>query len=157
VMSRLQGDLATARASALEGLAIHRELGDVFGTAGNLYVLGRVAAETGDSDVGRRYFLETLDIMEAFGERTGIALTLDNLAHLANAQGKPLRAIRLAGAAEAIKEAVGGEAPPEIIHLPDPWERARQLTSEGEIQAAWREGRAMTLDQAVAYAREDPA
>jgi len=155
VMSRLQGDLMTARASAKEGLALHEELGDVFGMAGTKYVLGRAAAELGDLDLGRRYFLETLDIMEMVGERTGIALILDNMAHQANARGDPLRAMRLAGASEAIKEAVGGQAPPELIHLPDPRDRARHLASEDQLQAAWQEGRAMTLAQAVAFVRED--
>lgn len=155
VMSRLQGDLATARASAEAGLSMYRELGDVFGMEGTLYLVGRVAAQSGDVERARRYFLQALDIVEAVGERTGIALILDNLAYLANARGEPIRAMRLAGASEAIKEAVGGEAPPELVHLPDPRERARQLTTEEQIEAAWNKGRAMTQEQAVAYARAD--
>jgi predicted ATPase/class 3 adenylate cyclase len=155
VMSRLRGDLATARASAEHGLALHQELGDLFGVTGDLYVLGRVAAETGDVDTARRHYLETLDYMERVGERTGIALILDNLANLAGVLHDARRAMRLAGASEAVKEAVGGEAPPELIHLPDPRERARRLLSEEEIQAALDEGRAMSLERALEYARSE--
>jgi hypothetical protein len=93
--------------------------------------------------------------MELIHERTGIALIIDNLANLANIGGRPKVAMRLAGAAETIKEAVGGEAPPELIHLPDPRVLARQHLSEEEIEAARQEGRAMTEEQAVAYARQE--
>jgi hypothetical protein len=156
VMSRLQGDLATSRKSAEEARTLHEDLGDLFGVTGDLYVLGRVAAETGESARARGFYLKTLGFMETFGERTGIALILDNLANLANLTGDPLRAMRMAGASEALKEAVGGEAPPELIHLPDPRDMARRTLTEDEIEAAWLEGRAMSLAEAVAYARTDP-
>jgi len=155
VMSRLQGDLDTARTSAEHALALHQDLGDVFGLTGELYVLGRVAAETGDLDTARRHYLETLENMELIGERTGIALIFDNLANVANLGGRPQVALRLAGAAEALKELVGGEAPPELIHLPDARAQARALLSEGEIDVAWAEGRAMSMEEAIAYAREE--
>ena len=99
----------------------------MFGFTGELYVLGRVAAETGDLETARRNYVETLANMELIGERTGIALILDNLANLANLGGRPRGAMRLAGAAEGMKELVGGEAPPELIHLPDPRAQARKL------------------------------
>ena len=156
VMSRLQGDLATAASSAEQALVLHRDLGDMFGLTGELYVLGRVAAETGDLDTARRHYLETLDNMELIQERTGIALILDNLANLANLGGRPQDAMRLAGASESLKEFVGGEAPPELIHLPDPRALARALLSEDEIEVAHAEGRAMSLEEALAYARREP-
>jgi predicted ATPase/class 3 adenylate cyclase len=155
VMSRLQGDLATAGRSAAEARTMHEDLGDYFGLTGDLYVLGRVAAETGESAKARELYIETLDFMETAGERTGVALILDNLANVANLTEDPLRAMRLAGAADALKEAVGGEAPPELIHLPDPRALARLALTEDEIRAAWEEGRAMSMGEAVAYARQD--
>jgi hypothetical protein len=135
---------------------LHQDIGDVFGLTGDLYVLGRVAAETGDPDTARSLYLQTLDNMELIRERTGIALILDNLANLANLGGLPHEAMRLAGAAEALKELVGGEAPPELIHLPDPRAQARELLSEDEIEVAWAEGRAMSLEQALSLARQEP-
>jgi tetratricopeptide (TPR) repeat protein len=155
VMSRLLGDLDTAQASAERALTLHSDRGDIFGLTGDLYVLGRVAAETGDLDTARRHYLQTLDNMELIRERTGIALILDNLANVANLGGRPREAMRLAGASDSLKELVGGEAPPELLHLPDPRVRAREHLSEHEIEAAWNEGRAMTMEQAVAYVRLD--
>jgi hypothetical protein len=153
VMYLLDGDLEMTRDTGEEALSIHREVGDLFGVTGSLYVVGRAATQLGDLDTGRACFLEVLAIDEAFGERTGVSLSLDGLADLEISEGHVVRAMRLAGASEAIKEGVGGQAPPDFITLL-PRERAGLLLSEEEIEAAWAEGRAMSMDQAIAYARE---
>jgi hypothetical protein len=87
-------------------------------------------------------------------ERTGLALSLDNLADLEISRGNLMRAMRLAGASEVMKEGVGGQAPPDLITFPDPRQRARPLMSEQEIETAWEEGRRMSVEQAITYARE---
>jgi len=156
VMFRLRGDLEMTRATGEEALAIHRELGDLFGLIGSLYVVGRAAAELDDPETARALFMETLAIEEAFGERTGIALSLDNLADLEIDEGDAVRAMRLAGASEAIKEGVGGQAPPDLITLPDPRVRARGRLSDAEIEAAWQDGRRLSLEEVLGYARERP-
>ena len=48
-----------------------------------------------------------------------------------------------------------GQAPPDLIALSDPRERARPFISQQEIDAAWEQGRRMSLEQALAYAREN--
>jgi predicted ATPase/class 3 adenylate cyclase len=156
IMSRLQGDLTTARTTAEEALRLHQELDDFFGMHGSMHVVGRAAAEMGDLDTARRVLLQTLDMEEQAGDRTGMALSLDNLVDQELRRGNAIRAMRLAGASEAIKEGVGGQAPPELVDIPDPRERARRLLGEDEIRTAWDEGRAMTLQEATAYAREEP-
>jgi tetratricopeptide (TPR) repeat protein len=155
VMYRLVGDFETARDTGKEALAIHREFGDLFGIVSSLYAVGSSATSLGDVDIGRASFMESLAIDEALGERTGIALSLDNLANVEITAGNLVRALRLAGAADAIKEGVGGQAPPDLITL-DPRERVRPQLSDREIQALWEEGRAMSMEEAIAYAREEP-
>ncbi|HZB04296.1 MAG TPA: hypothetical protein VE737_08240 [Actinomycetota bacterium] len=66
-------------------------------------------------------FLMTLGEAEQMGDRTGMALSLDNLVFLENAKSQAERAMRLAGFSQALKEQVGGEAPPELLLLNDPW------------------------------------
>jgi predicted ATPase/class 3 adenylate cyclase len=154
VMHVLRGDNAIARETGEEALAIHQELGDLFGIVSSLYVAGRAAAELGDLDTAQARFMETLAIDEAVGERTGLALSLDSLADLEISRGNLMRAMRLAGAAEVMKEGVGGQAPPDLLTLPDPRQRARALMPEQEMEKAWEEGRRMSLEQAIAYARE---
>jgi predicted ATPase/class 3 adenylate cyclase len=156
LINRLEGDLARSRSFAEESLRLHRAIGDRFGQMDALHMLGRAAFQAGDIAEARRSFLETLDVYARLGNRTGIAIALDNLAAQANVQGDPVRALRLGGASAAVKEAAGGEAPPVLVDLQDPREGARSTLSEDQIRAAWEEGRAMTVDQAVALVRAEP-
>jgi predicted ATPase/class 3 adenylate cyclase len=155
IVARLEGDLPRARVLAEESLRLSRGSGDRFGTTDSLHVLGRTALAEGDLTTAGSVFLEALANNEQVGNRTGMGIVLDNLAAKASAEGNHLRALRLAGASAAIKEAAGGHAPPPLIDLPDPREAARGTLGDATVQAAWEEGRAMTLEQALAYARQD--
>jgi tetratricopeptide (TPR) repeat protein len=150
---RLAGDISSAKAAAAEGFKIAQEADDWFAVLGLRYAIGRSAAEAGDLEAATEQFLITLGDAQQWGDRTGMALSLDNLVFLENAKGRAERAMRLAGFSQTLKEQVGGEAPPELLLLMDPWEIARQHLSEEEMQAAWEEGRGMTLEQALALAR----
>jgi predicted ATPase/class 3 adenylate cyclase len=155
IVARLEGDLPRSRAMAEESLRLHREVGDLFGVTDALHTVGRTALAQKDLATAALSFLEALDNDERVGNRTGMAIVMDNLAGKASAEGQHLRALRLAGASEAIKEAAGGHAPPPLIDLPDPREAAREALGQAAVVAAWEEGRAMTLDQALAYARQE--
>jgi hypothetical protein len=66
---------------------------------------------------------------------------------------QPRRAAWLFGAAEAARERIGAPLPPGDRPLYDRHlARARADLDETAFDAAWAEGRAMTLDEAVAYA-----
>jgi hypothetical protein len=153
-VSRLQDNVLDALAEAEEALQLHKNFGDILGFHGDLYVLGtrthrmgtQTERESSSSDYGDG---------RAYGNPTGITLSLDHLANEEIARGNPIKAMTLAGASEAIKESVGGEAPPELVDLPDLRDEARRVIREEEVRAAWDEGRDMSLDEAVAYARED--
>ncbi len=154
VLARLQGDLDRSAILAAESLAMHRDRGDLFGITDALFGVGRVAFGTGDLDTAAASFLEALDHEEQVGNRTGMGIALDNLAAQASARGDHLRAVRLAGASDVIKETAGGHAPPALIDLPDPRTAARPVLGESAVAAAWAEGRDMPLERALAYARE---
>jgi predicted ATPase/class 3 adenylate cyclase len=154
IVARLGGDLDQSRALEEESIRIHREIGDRFGATVALYALGRTALEQGDLDVAEDSLLEALTNDALVGNRTGMGVILDNLAAKARVEGDHLRALRLGGASEAIKEAAGAQAPPQFLALPDLREEARQALGEAAIAAAWNEGRAMSIEQVVAYARQ---
>ncbi len=155
IMARLEGNLPRSRALAEQSLRLHHQAGDRFGTTDALHTLGRTALAQGDLAMAASSFLEALDNDEQVGNRTGMAIVLDNLAAKASTEGRHVRALRLAGASEAIKESAGGHAPPPLIDLPDPRDAAREALSDAAVRAAWEEGRAMTLDQTLAYARQE--
>ena len=156
MLAGLAGDYRSARDLADESVRRHRQLGDGFGLVDALTELGRAARELGELDTARSCFLEALQGLAPVGYRTAIAITLDNLAALENRLGHHLRALRLAGAAEALTEAAGGRVPPEFANLPDPRLVAGTVVPDERIAVAWAEGRAMSLDEAVAYARLVP-
>jgi predicted ATPase/class 3 adenylate cyclase len=153
VAARLGGDLDRSRTLEEESLRIQREIGDRFGATVTLYSLGQTALQQGDLDVAEASFVEALTNDAAVGNRTGIGVILDNLAAKARIEGDHLRALRLGGASQAIKEAAGAQAPPQFLDLPDPRDEARGVLGEAAIAAAWNEGRAMSIEQTVAYAR----
>ena len=154
IVARMQGDLDRSRALAEEALRMHREGGDRFGATVCLYALGRTAFAQGDTATARASLMEALDNDELVQSRTGMAVILDNLAAHASQAGDHLRALRLAGASQALKDAAGGQAPPPLIDIPDLREAARESLGDAGVDAAWDEGLAMPLDRALALARE---
>jgi predicted ATPase/class 3 adenylate cyclase len=155
IVARLEGDYLKARELAERSLRLHREVKDRFGVTDALHVIGRIAIADGDAALATASFLEAIGYDEEVENRTGMGISLDNLATLASLQGDHIRAVRLSGASEAIKDAAGGHAPPPFIDLPDPRDAATDALGEAAVNAAWEEGRAMTLEQALALAREE--
>jgi len=88
----------------------------------------------------------------------GTAMLLDGLAGLAATRAQPGRALRLAGAAAALREALGKSHP---HNLRDWLERklspARASLGPEAAAAAWAEGHAMGPDRAVTYALDATA
>lgn len=155
MLARLEGDYVAARSQAEASVRLHRENGDALGLVDSLQELGRAAFELEDLEVARSSFLQTLEFLGPVGYRTAIAIALENLAAFENRRAEPERALRLAGASEALKESAGGQVPPEFVDLPDPREAAKATLSKERMASAWEEGRAMTLQEAVTYARSE--
>ncbi len=87
------------------------------------------------------------------GRQWEIAACLEGLAEVAAGQDRPRRAARLWGAAEVIRERLGAPLPPAgRSRFAASVARARATLGDGAFEAAWAEGRALPLDQAVASA-----
>jgi hypothetical protein len=92
------------------------------------------------------------------GVKASIAEGLESLAGLAGALEDYRRAARLWGAADALREAIGAPWPPLERRLHEPYlEAIRSRCEEAGWTKAWEEGRAMTLEDAIAYALEGAA
>jgi hypothetical protein len=92
------------------------------------------------------------------GERGAIAYLLEDFAALAAMEDQPERALRLAGSAAAAHEALGVQLPSgQRARLDRLQASAWQTLIEPLATAAWEEGRAMILDQAVEYALDEGA
>jgi DNA-binding CsgD family transcriptional regulator/tetratricopeptide (TPR) repeat protein len=156
-IAQLLGEWEQAVALYMESLAICREIGDKLWTEVGLENLGATVLHQGDAQRAAAYFGEGLTLSRELGDRSGIAINLAGMAGVAAAQRHPKRSARLFGAAEALFNAMG-----QVVDPVDRVEYDRnaavartQLGDEG-FAAACEVGRAMTIEQAIAYALELP-
>jgi non-specific serine/threonine protein kinase len=158
----LGGDDARAWDVEQESLQLWRELGSPMNMAWPLQNLGRIALRRHDHRTARAYFLEALRLLHERQHRFTVAVCLMDLAGVAilaapNDQGA-LRAARLLGAAEALREMFRVDlARIKREELERTLAAARPHLSEAAWAAAWGEGRALSVDEAVgeALAREE--
>ena len=148
-----EGDLAQAQTLLEESLAIRRELGDRQGIAYCLDSLGMIAQIRGEFAQARTLYVESLTLRRELEDRRSAAQTLEAMASLDAAQGATTRAAQLWGAAEALREEVGAPLPlNERLRNEKQIAAARAASNAETFAVAWREGRALTLEQALALA-----
>ncbi|HVF53504.1 MAG TPA: adenylate/guanylate cyclase domain-containing protein [Actinomycetota bacterium] len=138
-----------------ESLEAYRALDHKWGMGSSLWILGRVAREADRLDEARAYWIEALDLLAGLNDASSIASCCADLAIVALKEGLPERAVKLGGAAAGITSRIGFRAPPEIVRQEDPRGLAEGRLSKQEVDAAWREGFEMSLDEAVAFMRKD--
>jgi predicted ATPase/class 3 adenylate cyclase/DNA-binding CsgD family transcriptional regulator len=145
-----QGDAVTTRSLLEESVVISGEIGIRWSTAQSLSVLARASASEGDYSAAQVLYEESLAIARKVGNKWLIASCLEGLADLVAAQGEPAWAVRLWGAAEALRDTIGAPLPP-VYHAD--YDRSvaavRAQLGEKVFAAAWAEGRAMTLEQVL--------
>jgi len=117
-----------------------------------------LALHQADQACAEALLVESLVLSRDSGNWDQIAWDLTGFGGVAVAQGQPERAGRLLGAAEAWFAAAG--------HVIAPTERAEHdgyiaaihaLLDDATFAAAWAQGHAMSLEQAIAYALEEEA
>jgi predicted ATPase/DNA-binding CsgD family transcriptional regulator len=154
----LRGEHGPARAHVEESLRVLQELGSTDEAKRCLLFLGHLACDQGDYAAARARFAEMME--DAVVERNPwtAPFVLMAYAHLAAKEGQAARALRLAGAADAMQQTVGTSLGPAYqAYLRRDLERAWRALGEEEGAAAWEHGRAMTLEEAVAHALDEPA
>jgi non-specific serine/threonine protein kinase len=172
-----RADYQTACSLFEESLSIKRDMGNRLGVASSLYNMAIATYAQGDLVTARSRCVEGLAIQAELGDRLGIATSLEALAMLACGRpGRPGggqtagdpegsrtveradtaaagRAARLFGSSEALREAIGAPLRPnEHAAYRRQVRRLRAMLGEPAFAAAWAEGRAMHLGQAVATA-----
>jgi predicted ATPase/serine/threonine protein kinase len=149
---RLIGDVAAARQALNEALAEFRRLHDQLGIGSALTELGMAAEAAGDIPAMRAHYAEALRTFDAAEYRRGIARVLEAFAVCAAREQNPRRALRLAGAAAAIRQAVGAPSSPvERRRLDAALEQARALE---DSTLSWMEGWALSREKAISEAIE---
>jgi predicted ATPase len=149
-VARDQGDSAAAQTLYEQGLSIFWELGDRWGIAATLNDLGNLAMEQRNSSSARSLYRESLKTFQELEHKRGIARLLECFACLAAAELEAERSLRLAGAAAALRQNIGGPlTPAEQTKLETMLDPARRALSNTASATAWLEGWVMPVEQAV--------
>ncbi|MGH2489714.1 MAG: tetratricopeptide repeat protein, partial [Candidatus Limnocylindria bacterium] len=152
-LTGLGGDAASAVAAAREAVEVFRDMGTRYDEADWLGTLAMVHERAGDHASAWRVFREAVQVNHQI-RNLGTLPWFKFGAKLELARGSPERAAVLAAIAERSIEESGGELPVLITGGGDPLAEARALLPPDAYERAVAEGRAMTIDQAVAYVLE---
>jgi tetratricopeptide (TPR) repeat protein len=164
LVAMCQGEHTKAHARFEESLAIQQALGGDVTVEAVLFNLGYNELQQGKPNQAFGYLQQSLALSLKKGQKEAIIWSLEGLATLAGLYGDDLerkgKAIRLFGAAAALRNVLGIVRPPMHCAFYE-WSMAiiHSQLDDAAFTAAWTEGQAMTLEEAVAYAvaNRDPA
>jgi tetratricopeptide (TPR) repeat protein len=154
--ARGAGDLAAAGAMHEQSLALGRADGDLHTILRALYCLGLLARDRGDNDSARRLHAESLELARELGDYPCMANALAGLAYVGAETERGDRPARLLAVAARWRELTGTarKRVDEMIAT-ESATAVRAVLGDEAFATAWAEVRAMTLDQAVAYALDE--
>jgi predicted ATPase len=150
------GDPADVIPLLEESVAIFREVGDRVQTAESLVGLAGLQLLRDEPEAGRGRLREAVALLADPDSPIMLGMVLSSLSLLeSRPPGDPVRAARLFGAWNRIRDE-GGGAPPlfALSQFFDPEAEGRAALGDETYERALAEGYVMTMDQARAYARE---
>jgi predicted ATPase/class 3 adenylate cyclase len=147
------GDLESSLAYSRESVPIFEEAGDRWGLMNALTAVGGVTAVVGKPAEARPWLLQALEVSEELRHPLAAANVVDVLGRVDSAAGRHERALRLSGAAAAARDRLKGGGPAAFMPFPDPRDAAAASLDADAIQNEWSAGAAMSLEEAIAYAR----
>lgn len=137
-----------------ESIAGYKRAGNVFGEGWAHFELGESFRRQGDPVTARPHYVKGLELLYGTGEVSATVLFVMAFAALALDTGDEMRAFRLAGAAFAAADRSGIDLISVAANRIEGLERATLEAVTDERADAYREGAALSYDQAVEYALE---
>ncbi len=148
----MAGDAVTARATLEEAKSAAQSLENPWLIAMADHWLGNVARGAGETSRAEQLHHEALELRHRRNLRPGIVDSLEALAAIASDQDSPTEAARLFGAADALRRSIGvARWPAEQAGYADDVARARAQLGDDEFDAAWRQGAALLIEDAIEY------
>jgi len=151
-----RGDGPAARALLEESVQVARDRGDPGVLAWTLNALARAECEEGHRELAQARFAESIVLLRDTGFLGLTAESMEGLATIALAMGSPVRAARLLSSADTLRQENGEprERRERAVYRRDA-DSAKALLGDDAFEQAFRDGRAMSLDDAVRYALSD--
>lgn len=155
-LSRLIGDNEQAKLFYEECLAVSHEIDHRWREAMTLGNLATIEQRLGNYDQAEDLLLKDLEMFRELKLNYLMAYDISFLAGPAAAKGDLRRAARLLGASEALLESMGTKLfPVDQLEVNRYRNFVREQLDEETFTTAWAEGRAMSLDDVLAYASDN--
>jgi hypothetical protein len=106
----------------------------------------------GEIERAKRSFREALEIFTSANDLSGITLLVGDFAAVNYEEGNREAAAKLAGAVDALTESSGTELASFVLQDPVWIGAIFQLKRDESLQDAYQAGRALSTEQAIAYA-----
>jgi predicted ATPase/DNA-binding CsgD family transcriptional regulator len=146
------GDLEAAEAALVEAKELATAISNPWLAAHANHHLGELARRREDTSQAEDLHHEALMLRARASLRPGVAESLESLAALVTDQESFSEAARLFGAACALRAEIGlARWPADQAGYDTDVAMARDALGERAFDAAWAEGQALALDDAVAY------
>jgi predicted ATPase/transcriptional regulator with XRE-family HTH domain len=152
-VARLQADYEPALAFYEQSLALAQEIGHLWIGAHIHTNMGLVAHAQQQFDKAHICYQASLMNSIQLSDERGIAMAVEKLGWVAAVRKKPERAAKLLGAAAALRKRTNAPGDPdELRHRQDFVRLTRSQLDEKAFAAAWQEGEAIPVEQALALA-----
>jgi tetratricopeptide (TPR) repeat protein len=153
---RYQHDDKQAEQFYEKSLSLCREYGLKTDASFNLYALGLPALHQGNYLLAKKYFHDCYVANQGLEDKRPVCEFLTGLGVVAAGTDHPERAAKLYGAAQAIFEIIDYRLSPfDRAEFDRHLGMAEQKLGDSKFEAIATEGRAMPMEQAIAYALED--
>lgn len=150
--SRLEEAMETLQQSA----QLLQPVGDKRGIAMVLNDMGDVARAQKNFAAARGCYGEALQLCLQTGEKRRAAFLLESLAAVLSRSNGDLRAAKLLGSADALRQQIGTPLyDAERTDYDALMQHLRAVLSEAEFENAWAQGKALVLEDAIALALEE--
>jgi predicted ATPase/class 3 adenylate cyclase/DNA-binding CsgD family transcriptional regulator len=152
ILAIAERDVAAAQRLFEQSVATCRTLGDRWSLLGSMSQLASLLVTQGNYARARALFVECADLSR--GQRDPINATrlLIGFAQLAAAQQQYMRAVRLAGAADALRAATGLGMPDSYGQSIEQWLVPARSALGPAAGEAWRNGQTLSVEQVIEYA-----
>jgi predicted ATPase/class 3 adenylate cyclase len=148
-------DYDVARAHFNESVRLYQDVGATFNVILEKSNLAHLERQLGHYVSALTYYRETIVAFRDIAQTGAVSHQLECFAFIALAQDQGERALQLFAAANALREkGVTPMTPDEQRYFDEQLKSLREKMDTMKFESIWSQGRALTMEQAIAYALE---
>ncbi|MCC7190654.1 MAG: tetratricopeptide repeat protein, partial [Anaerolineales bacterium] len=152
-IAAVMGDLETARAAFRRSGETAKQLGNKRAELSSQSDFAHVLRQHGELDEALTIYKDVLPKWKDLGHRSAVAHVTECIAFILIRKEEPESAVRLLGAANALREAIDSEMTQlEKEEHAKELSGLRELLGEAEFKKEWDKGRKLTMDEAIELA-----